>query len=90
MDIESELKRTIQSLDEHIKAIRALGFEDSARLLQIVRLDLQMKLHGISHEELRALSEAAGNAEGQDKIARLLETELEPLPTEYWGAIVSN
>ncbi len=51
-----ELRRIIQSLNEHIETSRALGFDDTLRLLRIVRLDLHTKLYGITTAELHALS----------------------------------
>ena len=49
-DMIATLTRAIESLEE-------IGFSESASILRIGRLDLQMRLNEISEDELRALCE---------------------------------
>jgi hypothetical protein len=52
------LRGIVASLNEHIDVLRACGLSDARQLLSIAKLDLQMRIHGISDEELRAFCEA--------------------------------
>jgi hypothetical protein len=52
----------VSALDAHIGTVRAEGFDHTAALLAMAKLDLQMKIHGISDAELRALSDAVAAA----------------------------
>jgi hypothetical protein len=64
-DVARRLEQIVAALDDQIKTVRACGFADTAILLASAKLDLQAKIHGISDEELRALSDLlrAGGAE---------------------------
>ena len=57
------LERIIASLSEHIDVLGACGCSEARQLLSIARLDLQMKVHGISDSELRALRRALDHQE---------------------------
>jgi hypothetical protein len=48
----------IAALSEHIDVLAACGFAEARQLLSIAKLDLQMRVHGISDQELRALCDA--------------------------------
>jgi len=50
--VMNRLKSILESLDRHIEEIEQLRLPDTARLLAIARLDLQMKIHGVSDDEL--------------------------------------
>ena len=49
------LERIVASLTEHIDVLRACGLSEAPQLLSIAKLDLQMRIHGISDDELNAL-----------------------------------
>ena len=51
----ARVKRIALLLDEHIEELAGLGFDSTAALLRIARLDLQMRMHAITDGELRAL-----------------------------------
>jgi hypothetical protein len=56
------LSEILTSIEQHIETSRELGLHDTKNLLEIIRLDLQMKLHGVSAQELRALVDAVKSA----------------------------
>jgi len=51
----NRLEGIVASLTEHIDVLRACGLSEARQLLSIAKLDLQMRIHGISDEELHAL-----------------------------------
>jgi hypothetical protein len=65
--MDERLEAVIRALDEQISLLRSSGLNDSARLLEMARLDLQMRMHAISDEELHALC-AALHAEHGDSL----------------------
>jgi hypothetical protein len=72
-DIAERLRPVLAAIDDHIDVLRGLGLDDTAQLLAIARLDLQMRLHGISHEELDALCEALESANRNSRIAEVID-----------------
>jgi hypothetical protein len=66
----ARLQGIVASLSEHIEVLRACGLREARQLLTIAKLDLQMRIYGISDEELRAFCAAlearncARNCEG--------------------------
>ena len=56
-DTADRLAGIVASLNEHIEALDSCGLREARQLLSVVRLDLQMRIHGISDAELRALCE---------------------------------
>jgi hypothetical protein len=63
-DMSDQLQAIISAAEKHISVLRTLGLEDTARIFAIAKLDLQMKLHGISDDELTAFCEAVAAAAG--------------------------
>ena len=59
MDGDSRrLRDLVTALDAHIGTVRAQGLGHTAALLAMAKLELQMRIHGITDAELRALTEA--------------------------------
>jgi predicted Zn-dependent protease len=56
-DGAKRLAAIVTALDAHIALLRGYDFHETAALLAIAKLDLQIKIHGISDQELRALCE---------------------------------
>ena len=56
-DGAKRLDAIVTALDAHIELLRGYGLDETAALLAIAKLDLQIKIHGISDQELRALCE---------------------------------
>jgi hypothetical protein len=54
----AQLQGIVASLGEHIDVLRACGLPEARQLLSIAKLDLQMRIYGISDEELRAFCKA--------------------------------
>jgi hypothetical protein len=50
-----QLHSIVTALDAHMELLRGCGFEETVALLAMAKLDLQMKIYGISDEELREL-----------------------------------
>jgi hypothetical protein len=59
-ETSEQLGNLIESLTAHIAFLRATGWHDSARLLEMARLEIQMQVHSISDQELRGLCAALG------------------------------
>jgi hypothetical protein len=72
-DITERLRPVLAAIDDQIDVLRGLGLDGTAQLLAIARLDLQMRLHGISHEELDALCEALESANRNSRIAEVID-----------------
>jgi hypothetical protein len=62
MTDDAPLRDIVGALDEHIKVLRSFGFDDTAKIFAIAKLDLITRLHGISDEELEAFCAAQGSA----------------------------
>ena len=58
MDRTERLNGIVAALNDYIEVLRAYELEDTAGLLRMAKLDLQMRIHDISGEELQALCEA--------------------------------
>ena len=72
-DMSEQLQAIISAAESHISVLRTLGFEDTAGIFAIAKLDLQTKLHGISADELRAFCEALEAAAGLATEAEVIE-----------------
>ena len=62
MTDDAPLRDIVSALDEHIKVLRSFGFDDTAKIFAIAKLDLITRLHGISDEELEAFCAAQGSS----------------------------
>ncbi len=49
------LNGIVSTLSAYIDALCDYDMEETAELLRVVKLDLQMRIHGITNEELKAL-----------------------------------
>jgi hypothetical protein len=56
-DTADRLAGIVSSLGEHMDTLDSCGLREARQLLSVVKLDLQMRIHGISDHELRALCE---------------------------------
>src|SRR5262245_65342301 len=54
-DMAERLQAILATIDDHIDVLRRFGLDGTAHMLAIAKLDLQMRLHGISDDELNAL-----------------------------------
>jgi hypothetical protein len=86
-----QLDGIVSALGKYISLVRAYHMEETAVLLNMARLDLQMKIHSISDSELQALcdvleskySSPAADHNGSDSCphpARPAATKTLPLP----------
>ena len=84
-----QLDGIVSALGKYISLVRAYHMEETAVLLNMARLDLQMKIHSISDSELQALCDALESeyilpAAAQDSScphpARPAATKTLPLP----------
>jgi hypothetical protein len=57
-DTAAQLQVIIASLGEHIDVLRDCGLPEARQLLSIAKLDLQMRIYGISDAELRVFCKA--------------------------------
>jgi hypothetical protein len=53
-----QLSSIVAALSGYIDIVRSLELPETAVLLDMAKLDLQMKIHAISHRELQALCDA--------------------------------
>src|SRR5260370_7623263 len=58
MDRTERLNGIVATLNDYIDVVRAYDLDETAALLRMAKLDLQMRIHDISDEELQALCEA--------------------------------
>lgn|GEM_PF-2690005 len=58
MDRTERLNAIVAALNDYIEVVRAYELDETAALLRMAKLDLQMRIHDISDEELQALCEA--------------------------------
>jgi hypothetical protein len=84
-----QLNGIVSALDEYISLVRAFQMEETAVLLDMAKLDLQMKIHSISDWEFHALCDAledrhvsprAHNSEASPRPDRRTRTKILPLP----------
>jgi hypothetical protein len=58
MDRTERLNGIVAALNDYIDVVRAYDLDETVALLRMAKLDLQMRIHDISDEELQALCEA--------------------------------
>jgi hypothetical protein len=84
-----QLNGIVSALDEYISLVRAYQMEETAVLLDMAKLDLQMKIHSISDWEFHALCDAledrhvaprAHTSESSPRPDRRARTKILPLP----------
>jgi hypothetical protein len=84
-----QLNGIVSALDEYISLVRAFQMEETAVLLDMAKLDLQMKIHSISDWEFHALCDAledrhvsprAHSSESSPRPDRRTRTKILPLP----------
>jgi len=54
----TQLQAIIAATNQHIRTLHALGLSSTAQMYAIAKLDLLMRMHGISEDEFKALREA--------------------------------
>ena len=64
MDRTERLNGIVAALNDYIEVVRAYDLDETAGLLRMAKLDLQMRIHDISDEELQALCEALERGQG--------------------------
>jgi hypothetical protein len=82
--VDEQLAKMIQSLSKHIALLRKRGWRESVQLLEIAKLDLQLRVHVISDRELRSLCTALGSRAVPTSTAalkRLLDQAGDAAPT---------
>jgi hypothetical protein len=57
-DKTEQLNSIVAALTDYITVVRSFQLQETAVLLDMAKLDLQMKIHSISDRELQALCEA--------------------------------
>ena len=57
-DMAEQLQAIIVATNQHIRTLHALGFSSTAKLFAIAKLDLLVRMHGISEHEFRAFCDA--------------------------------
>jgi len=67
------LERIVASLTDHIEVLRAHGLFEAQQLLCIAKLELQMRIHGISDEELHALCDVLEEQEYPSLTAEVIK-----------------
>jgi hypothetical protein len=72
-DMAERLQAILATLDDHIGVLRRFGLDGTAHMLAIAKLDLQMRLHGISDEELSALCEALETANQRARNGKVID-----------------
>jgi hypothetical protein len=68
-----QLQAIIAATDQHIRALQALGLSSTARLFAIAKLDLMMRMHGISEAEFRAFCEALEQGAATARAAEVID-----------------
>ena len=72
-DMAERLQAILATIDDHIEVLRSFELTDTAQILAIAKLDLQMRLHGISDEELNALCEALEEANHRSQNGKVID-----------------
>jgi hypothetical protein len=75
-----QLNGIVSALDEYISLVRAFQMEETAVLLDMAKLDLQMKIHSISDWEFHALCDALEDRHGSPRVHHAHNGELSPRP----------
>jgi ribosomal protein S13 len=65
-DVAARLNEVIGTLERYIGMTAGFGLDLAAELLRMARLDLLMRLYGISDEELEAVRKALDDAKNTD------------------------
>jgi hypothetical protein len=60
-DRDQQILVLIDRLSSSARQARALSLDDTSHLLAMALLDLQTKLHAISHDELRSFTRTVAN-----------------------------
>lgn len=58
--VDERLGSVVEALSAQISLLRSTGLNESARLLEMAKLEIQLHIHSISDRELRELCELAG------------------------------
>lgn len=72
-DMAERLQAILATIENHIEVLRKFGLDGTAHMLAIAKLDLQMRLHGISDEELNALCEALDAANHRSRNGKVID-----------------
>lgn len=72
-DMAERLQAILATIDQQMDVLRELGLDGTAHMLAIAKLDLQMRLHGISDEELNALCEALESANHPSRNGKVID-----------------
>jgi hypothetical protein len=72
-DMAERLQAILAAIDNHMEVLRGLGLGSTARMLAIAKLDLQMRLHGISDEELSALCAVLESSDRRLRDAKVID-----------------
>jgi hypothetical protein len=63
-DMAEQLQAIIAATNQHIRTLHALGFSSTAKLFAIAKLDLLVRMHGISEHEFKAFCDALESGAG--------------------------
>ncbi len=72
-DMAERLQAILAAIDNHMEVLRGFGLGSTAQMLAIAKLDLQMRLHGISDEELSALCEVLDSSDRRLRGAKVID-----------------
>jgi hypothetical protein len=67
------LREMAAMLESQVAVARRLGLKDTALLLAMAKLDVELKIHGISEGELRALTDALEERRSQAMGATVID-----------------
>jgi len=72
-DTAVRLQGIVASLGEHIDVLRACDLPEARQLLSIAKLELQMRIYGISDDELQAFCAALKRRDRARVTAKILK-----------------
>ena len=72
-DMREQLREMATMLGTQIDVVRRHGFKDTALLLSMAKLDIELKIHGISEGELRALTDVLGARRSESASATVID-----------------
>ena len=72
-DMAERLQAILATLDDHIDVLRRFELDGTAHMLAIAKLDLQMRVHGISDQELIALCEALESTRHRSRNGKVID-----------------
>ena len=81
------LNDIVAALDAYVRHVRRLGLKQTALLLEMAKLDLQMRIHDITDIELDALCKAIERQE--DHASEPASSSLPPVMNATAGTVVS-